>query len=95
LIDRAAAQYALIQKDNDPGGYLYGLGFAMATGDQAKTALPYLRKRDPKKATAVASALHLAAQAYPGMKRPEKHAVSMPDLQTAASAAKLAVSSLP
>jgi hypothetical protein len=95
MVDRAAAQYAVVQKDPNLEAYLDGLGFAMAARVQAKDALPYLKKTDPKKAAALQRALVLAEQAYPGIKRPEKPKVSAGDLQSAASAAKLAVSSLP
>ena len=95
LIDRAAAQYAVVQKDNNLEAYLDGLGFAMAAKDQAKAALPYLKKISPQKEAALRKALALAGQAYPGIKRSGEAKVSLADLQSAASAAKLAVSNLP
>ena len=94
LIDRAAAQYAVAQKDPNLEAYLDGLGFAMAARVQAKNALPYLKKLDPKKEAAMRQALTLAGQAYPGIKRPAESNVSLADLQSSASATKLAVSNL-
>lgn len=94
LIDRAAAQFAVVQKDNNLEAYLDGLGFAVAARDQAKTVLPWLRRIDAKKEKAFQQALTLASQAYPGIKRPAKSKVSEGALLSAASAAKLAVSGL-
>ena len=95
LVDRAAAQYVAIQKDDSLEAYLDGLGFAIAARAEAKDALPYLKKIDPRKEAALRKAVALGGEAYPGIKRPEKPKVSVADLQSAASAAKLAVSNLP
>jgi hypothetical protein len=95
MIDRAAAQYAVVQKDNNLEAYLDGLGFALAARSQAAPVLPYLKKIDPRKEAALRKALALAAQAYPGINRSKAPKVSLSELQSAASAAKLAVSSLP
>ena len=95
LIDRAAAQYPVAQKDKanlEP--YLDGLGFAMAAKEQAGTILPWLNLQDAKKARAVQDAIAKLGQAYPGIARPEKPKVTEADLLSAASAAKLAVSGL-
>jgi hypothetical protein len=94
LIDRAAAQFAVVQKDPNLEAYLDGLGFAIAARDQAKSVLPWLHKRDAKKEKAVRQALALTEQAFPGIKRPEKSKVTEADLLSAASGAKLAVSGL-
>lgn len=94
MIDRAAAQFAVVQKDSNLEAYLDGLGFAMAARDQARTVLPWLHKLDGKKEKAFRQALALTGQAYPGIKRPEKSKVTEGDLLSAASGAKLAVSSL-
>lgn len=94
LIDRAAAQFAVVQKDSNLEAYLDGLGFAMAAHDQARTVLPWLHKHDGKKEKAFRQALALTGQAFPGIKRPEKSKVTEADLLSAASGAKLAVSSL-
>jgi hypothetical protein len=94
LIDRAAAQYAVALKDKNLEAYLDGLGFAIAARAQAKDALPWLKRRDPKKEAAMQRALTLAGHAYPGINRPAEPKVSLADLQTSASAAKLAVSNL-
>jgi hypothetical protein len=94
LIDRAAAQYVVIQKDDNLEAYLDGLGFAMTARAEAKTALPYLKKIDPRKEAALRNAVTLGGQAYPGIERPQKPKVSVAELQSAASAAKLAVSNL-
>jgi hypothetical protein len=95
LIDRAAAQYPVAQKDKanlEP--YLDGLGFAMAAKEQAGTILPWLNLQDIKKARALQNAIAKLGQAYPGLARPEKPKVTEADLLSAASAAKLAVSGL-
>ena len=94
LIDRAAAQFSVVQKDSNLEAYLDGLGFAMAARDQAKTVLPWLHKLDAKKEKAFRQALALTGQAFPGIKRPEKSKVTEGDLLSAASGAKLAVSNL-
>lgn len=49
----AAAQYAVIQKDQSLEPYLDGLGFAIAARSQAKDILPWLRKLDAQKEKAV------------------------------------------
>jgi hypothetical protein len=95
LIDRAAAQYPMAEKDKtnlEP--YLDGLGFAMAAKEQAGPVLPWLNRQDAKKARAVQDAIAKLSQAYPGLARPEKPKVTAADLLAAASAAKLAVSGL-
>jgi hypothetical protein len=94
LADRAAAQYVVIQKDDNLEAYLDGLGFAMAARAEARAALPYLKKIDPRKEAALRKAVALGDQAYPGVKRPQTSKVSVAELQSAASAAKLAVSGL-
>ena len=94
LIDRAAAQFSVVQKDSNLEAYLDGLGFAMAARDQASTVLPWLHKLDAKKERAFQRALALTGQAFPGIKRPEKSKVTEADLLSAASGAKLAVSGL-
>ena len=94
LVDRAAAQYAVIQKDNNLEAYLDGLGFVIAARAQAKGVLPWLKTRDPKKEASLRRALTLAGQAYPGVKRPTQPKVTLADLQVSASAAKLAMSDL-
>ncbi|WP_198343742.1 hypothetical protein [Pseudorhodoplanes sinuspersici] len=94
LIDRAAAQFSVVQKDSNLEAYLDGLGFAMAARDQARTVLPWLHKLDGKKEKAFRQALALTEQAFPGIKRPGKSKVTEADLLSAASAAKLAVSGL-
>lgn len=94
MVERAAAQFAVIQKDKTLEPYLDGLGFAIAARGQAKDILPWLRKLDARKEKALSKALTLAADAYPGIKRPEKSKVQLPDLLVAASGAKLAVSNL-
>jgi hypothetical protein len=94
LIDRAAAQYALSQKDNNLEVYLDGLGFAMAARAQARSVLGYLKAVDRKKEAAMRQALALVGQAYPGLNRPAEPKVKPTDLQVAASTTKLAMSSL-
>lgn len=94
MVERAAAQYAVIQKDQNLEAYLDGLGFAIAARAQAKDILPWLRKVDPQKEKALKNALSLAEKAYPGIKRPASSKVQLPDLLAAASGAKLAVSGL-
>ncbi len=94
MIERAAAQYAVIQKDQTLEPYLDGLGFAIAARGQAKDVLPWLRKKDVQKEKALSKALTLAAQAYPGIRRPASPKVPVADLLAAASGAKLAVSNL-
>lgn len=96
MIERAAAQYAVVQKDKEASleAYLDGLGFAIAARMQARDVLPWLRKLDGQKEKALSKALALTANAYPGIKRPASAAVSVPDLLAAASGAKLAVSNL-
>jgi hypothetical protein len=94
LLDRAAAQYTVVQKDDSLEAYLDGLGFAIAARNEAKTVLPWLRKLDPRKEQALQQALKLAGQAYPGIKRAAKGKVSEAELLAAASRAKLAVSGL-
>lgn len=94
LIDRAAAQFAVVQKDSNLEAYLDGLGFAMAARDQARTVLPWLHKLDGKKEKTFRQALALTGQAFPGIKRPAKSKVTEADLLAAASGAKLAVSGL-
>jgi len=94
MIERAAAQYAVMQKDGGLESYLDGLGFAIAARDLSKTMLPSLKKHDPAKAKAVSSALALVTKAYPGIKRPAKPAVEEGQLLAAASRAKLAVSDI-
>jgi len=94
LLDRAAAQYVVVQKDDSLEAWLDGLGFAIAARNEAKSLLPWLRKQDRKKEQAVQKALTLAGQAYPGIKRAAKGKVTEADLLAAASGAKLAVSNL-
>jgi hypothetical protein len=94
MIERAAAQYAVIQKDKTLEPYLDGLGFAIAARGQAKDVLPWLRKKDGQKEKALSKALALATEAYPGIKRPASPKVPVADLLAAASGAKLAVSNL-
>lgn len=94
LIDRAAAQFAVVQKDTNLEAYLDGLGFAMAARDQAKSILPWLKKQDPAKEKTFSQALALVAEAYPGIKRPAKPKVTESALLSAASRTKLAASSL-
>lgn len=94
MVERAAAQYAVIQKDKSLEPYLDGLGFAIAARGQAKDILPWLRKLDAQKEKALSKALALTADAFPGIKRPEKPKVPVSDLLAAASGAKLAVSNL-
>jgi hypothetical protein len=94
MIERAAAQYAVVQKDQALEPYLDGLGFAIAARSQAKDVLPWLRKKDAQKEKAFRNALALATEAYPGLKRPAAPKVPAADLLAAASGAKLAVSNL-
>ncbi len=94
LLDRAAAQYVVVQKDDGLEAYLDGLGFAIAARNEAKSVLPWLRKQDPEKEKALEKVLTLAERAYPGIKRAPKDKVSEADILAAASAAKLAVSNL-
>ena len=94
MIERAAAQYSVMQKDKGLESYLDGLGFAIAARDLSKAVLPALKKRDPAKAKAINSALALVTKAYPGMKRPAKSIIGEGELLAAASRAKLAVSSI-
>ncbi|MGE3993076.1 hypothetical protein [Pseudorhodoplanes sp.] len=95
LLDRAAAQYAVVQKDQNLEAYLDGLGFAIAARKQAKSASRYLKGVDSKKEAALRQAVTLAGQAYPGINRPAQPRVSLTELQSSASAARLAVSNLP
>jgi hypothetical protein len=94
MIERAAAQYSIVQKDKGLESYLDGLGFAIAARDMSKTLLPALKKRDPAKAKTVSSAVALVGKAYPGIRRPAKPAVKEGELLAAASRAKLAVSGI-
>lgn len=94
MIERAAAQYAVLQKDQSLEAYLDGLGFAIAARSQAKPVLAWLRKVDGQKEKALRKALALADKAYPGIKRKTSPKVSVPDFLAAASGAKLAVSGL-
>jgi hypothetical protein len=94
MVERAAAQFAASRKDDSLEPYLDGLGFAIAAREQSKDILPWLRKIDPRKEKALARGVTLAAQAYPGIKRPDQSKVGLPDLLAAASGAKLAVSGL-
>lgn len=92
LIERAAAQYTIIQKDNTLEPYLDGLGFAIAARREASAVLPSLRKSDKHAADALSNALKLLQNVYPGIKRPAKASVSEAQLLVAASRARLAVS---
>lgn len=95
LIDRAAAQYGVSEKDKaniEP--YLDGLGFRLAAVELARPIMPWLNKKDAKKARALQDAIAKLGKAYPGIARPDKPKVTEADLLTAASAAKLAVSGL-
>ena len=94
MIERAAAQYAVIQKDQSLEPYLDGLGFAIAARSQAKDILPWLRKLDAQKEKTVNRALALTAQAFPGIERLDVAKVPVSELLAAASGAKLAVSNL-
>jgi hypothetical protein len=94
MVERAAAQFAASRKDDSLEPYLDGLGFAIAAREQSKDILPWLRKIDPRKAKALARGVTLAAQAYPGIKRPDQSKVALSDFLAAASGTKLAVSSL-
>jgi hypothetical protein len=94
MIERAAAQYAVVQKDQNLEAYLDGLGFAIAARSQAKDVLPWLRKKDGQKEKTLTKALTLATEAFPGVKRPVSPKVPVSDLLAAASGAKLAVSNL-
>jgi hypothetical protein len=94
MVERAAAQYAVVQTDKNLEPYLDGLGFAIAARSQAKGILPWLRKIDPEKEKALSKAVTLANAAYPGVKRPASPKVAVPELLAAASGAKLAVSGL-
>ncbi|MDQ8730791.1 hypothetical protein [Bradyrhizobium sp. LHD-71] len=92
LIERAAAQYSVAQKDKGLEAYLDGLGFAIAARREAKPALESLRSSDKQAAATLANALQLLQRAYPGLKRPTKGDVSEADLLAAASRSRLAVS---
>ena len=92
LIERAAAQYTIIQKDNTLEPYLDGLGFAIAARREAAPALKSLRQTNKPAAAAIEKALGLLQRVYPGIKRPKKEAVSESELLVAASRARLAVS---
>jgi hypothetical protein len=95
LIDRAAAQYPVAQKDTaniEP--YLDGLGFRLAAEQQARPIMPWLNRKDLKKARAVQGAIAKLGKAYPGLARPKNPKVTEADLLSAASGAKLAVSGL-
>lgn len=94
MVERAAAQFAASRKDDSLEPYLDGLGFAIAAREQSKGILSWLRKVDPRKEKALARGVALAAQAYPGIKRPDQSKVALPDFLAAASGAKLAVSGL-
>ncbi len=90
MLDRAAAQYGVVLKDSNLETYLDGLGFSMAARMQAADFLPALRKQNPKLAGSFDAALKLAADAYPGIKRPAKPKVAAGEFLAAASAARLA-----
>lgn len=45
MIERAAAQYAVMQKDGGLESYLDGLGFAITARDLSRTMLPALKKK--------------------------------------------------
>jgi hypothetical protein len=92
LIERAAAQYAVLQGDTTLEPYLDGLGFTIAARREAETVLPSLRKSDKLAADALSNALQLLQQVYPGLKRPAKASVSESQLLVAASRARLSVS---
>lgn len=92
LIERAAAQYTIVQKDKTLEPYLDGLGFAIAARREAAPALKSLRQTNKPAATAIEKALGLLERVYPGIKRPAKAPVSESDLLVAASRARLAVS---
>jgi hypothetical protein len=94
MLERAAAQYHVSANSTDLESYLDGLGFTLAAQAQAKAALPWLEKQAPKKAAAVRKAMDLAAQAYPGIKRPAGK-VDVGKFLAAASEARLAVSRIP
>jgi hypothetical protein len=94
MLERAAAQYHVSADSTDFESYLDGLGFTLAAQEQAKAALPWLEKQAPKKAAAVRKALDLAAQAYPGIKRPTQK-LEAGKFLAAASEARLAVSRIP
>lgn len=93
LIERAAAQYSVTLKDPTLEPYLDGLGFAIAAKREAESVMATLRTKDKKAEAAVQAALKLVQQAYPGIKRPSKGAVSESQLLVAATRARLAVSS--
>jgi hypothetical protein len=92
LIDRTAAQYSVSINAKALEPYLDGLGFAIAARKEADKLLPGLRKADRKKAAAFETALKLAGQAYPGIRKPSPPKVQPGQLLAAASSAKLAVS---
>lgn len=92
LIERAAAQYTIIQKDNTLEPYLDGLGFAIAARREAALVLKSLRQTDKPAAAALEKALRLLQRVYPGIKRPAKEAATESELLVAASRARLAVS---
>ncbi len=94
MIERAAAQYAVVQKDDNLEAYLDGLGFAIAARRRAQDVLPWIRKNDVRKEKAVRQALSELRRAYPGAARPAAFAVGEAELLAAASAAQLAVSGL-
>ena len=91
LIERAAAQYTIIQKDDTLEPYLDGLGFAIAARREAAPALKSLEQTNKPAAAAIEKVLGLLERAYPGIKRPEKTAVAESELLVAASRARLAV----
>ena len=91
LIERAAAQYTTIQKDDTLEPYLDGLGFAIAARREAAPVLKALQQSNKPAAAAIEKALGLLERAYPGIKRPEKTAVAESELLVAASRARLAV----
>jgi hypothetical protein len=92
MIDRAAMQLRHAGKDEPYEAYLDGLGFALAARDGAPAGLDWLRTRDPGAADTVAAALALALKAYPGPRAPDQPAVASPEMLSAASRAKAAIS---
>ncbi len=95
LLDRAALQYFRATKEEGLEPYLDGLGFALAAGHHAPTALAWL---DAHSKTAAADALRdclgMAERAFTGAERPKTPSVEAGPFLAAASKLKIEISRL-
>lgn len=91
MINRAALQYAIVQKEESTEPYLDGFGYYTAAKMDYEALASRLESVDASAAKTVTAAMALLAKAYPSIKRPTAAPLLPGDVLSAASRALLAL----